>query len=140
MEISTIMHAPVAAAPSDTTFIAAELMRDHGIGCLVVSEERRPIGMITDRDLAVRCSASGHDPLTCTIENHMSTALTTIQPDSDILDALHLMLAHQVKRLPVVDQERIVGLISLSDVAAALEAPMHELLSGMGAARRSEHI
>ncbi len=138
MELSAIMQNPVSAAPTDTTFVAAELMRDHNIGCLVISEGLRPIGMITDRDIAVRCSAAGHDPLTCTIENHMSGDLTTARPNTEVLDALHLMLAHKVKRLPVVEQQRVVGIVSYSDVAGALDVPLHELLSGMGAARRDE--
>jgi len=135
MEISTLMHAAVEAAPTDTTFRAAELMRDLGIGCLVVSDGSRLVGIITDRDLTVRCSAAGHDPMTCVVETHMSTGLATARADGDVLDALHLMLTHKVRRLPVVDDTRLVGLISLSDVAAALDGPIHDLLGGIGAVR-----
>ena len=138
MQVSNLMHPPVLASKNDSISIAAELMRDHGIGCLVVASGLRPEGIVTDRDLVVRCLAAGHEPQRCTVGTHMTLVLFTAQSETDALEALHLMRSQRVKRLPVVAREEVVGVVSLSDIAAALETPMQELLSGMGAARREE--
>jgi CBS domain-containing protein len=138
METSELMHAAVTAAPSDSIAIAAELMRDHGIGCLVVTSGTQPLGILTDRDITVRCTVDGHDPSQCRVENHVTRTLVTVPSDADMLAALHLMVSNKVKRLPVLEEGHLVGVVSFSDLAAALDAPVHELLSGVGAARREE--
>lgn len=137
MKIAELLHTPVTSAPTDSIGVAAELMRDHGIGCVVVTAGTRPLGILTDRDIVVRCSVMGHDPYQCRVENHLSPAPITVHPEATIEDALHLMVAHKVKRLPVVEGEHLVGVVSFSDIAAALDVPLHELLNGMGAARRA---
>ncbi len=138
MKVTELMNSPVTVSQEDTLLTAAGRMRDDSVGCLVATHGAEPVGILTDRDIATRCTAEGHDPRACTVGQHMTAKLTTARPDTDALDALHLMVAHKVKRLPVVDGGRLVGLVSLSDIAEALETPMLDLLAGMGAARRSE--
>jgi CBS domain-containing protein len=127
---------PVTVIPERTIADAAKLMRECNVGCLVVTHGGRPIGMITDRDVVVRCTCEGHDSDECSVQSHMSKPVITVRPSTDVLEAAHVMTERQVKRLPVVEARKLVGLLSLSDIAQAMEQPMHDLLLGMGAARR----
>jgi CBS domain-containing protein len=138
MKTFELMHNPVTLTEIDSIEIAARCMRDEGIGCLVVAAGARPIGIITDRDIVTRCIVEGHDTRHCRVENHLTRELITTTPEADALEALDLMVTHKVKRLPVVEHGHLVGVISFSDVAAALEQPLHQLLAGVGAARRAE--
>ena len=138
MQIKEIMARQVITIrPEETVAAAARRMAQASIGCLVVANAGAVKGIITDRDLAVRCIAEGDDPRQCTVAQHMTTALVTASPTMDVLDAAHLLVQRRVKRLPVVEEERLVGLVSLSDIAQALDQPLHDLLLGMGAARRA---
>jgi CBS domain-containing protein len=104
---------------------------------LVVVDADRVLGIITDRDLAVRCVAECHDVSRCRVREQMSKGVISVEPDADILEAAHLMTHWQVKRLPVTKDGYLVGIVSSSNVANALDKPMHDLLTGMGAARRA---
>jgi IMP dehydrogenase len=112
-------------------------MQEANVGCLVVVREGLVQGILTDRDIAVRCTSGGHDPQQCMVAVHMSSPVVVVRPNTDLLEAAHLMLQRRVKRLPVVEDGRLVGLVSLSDVAKAMDTPLHELLIGMGAGRRA---
>jgi CBS domain-containing protein len=104
---------------------------------LVVVDADRVLGIITDRDITVRCAAESHDVSRCRVREHMSKGVISVEPDADILEAAHLMTQWQVKRLPVTKDGYLVGIVSFSDVANALDEPIHDLLIGMGAARRA---
>jgi CBS domain-containing protein len=91
-------------------------MRDSNVGCLVVEAGGTVIGVITDRDLATRCSAQGHDPCQCQVQHHMTSPAITVEPTVDVLDAARIMLNHRMRRLPVTLCDQLVGLVSLSDI------------------------
>ncbi len=99
---------------------AAKLMRDEDAGFAPVVEGDRLVGAITDRDIAIRIVAEGKDPQTTTVGDCMSGNLVTIDPQQDLDEALRLMAQHQVRRLPVVEEDgRLVGVLAQADVALA---------------------
>jgi CBS domain-containing protein len=115
---------PFTVVPSDPVSRAAQLMRDLGVGCVPVVGDvvnRRLVGMITDRDIAVRCVASGH-PSGCAVADHMSgLPLQTVSPDADQREIVEKMELAQVRRIPVVGSEnRLIGIIAQADIAMRL--------------------
>lgn len=137
MQVRDLMKKGVVTIDQQETIkVAAEKMRNANIGCLVVTNADTVKGIITDRDLAVRCVGDGHNPQQCPVSHHMSSPVTSTTPDADVLGTLEVMTTKMVKRLPVIEDGHLVGMVSFSDVAAALDQPMHELLIGMGAVRR----
>lgn len=109
--------------PKNTTLKrAAEIMRDEDIGFLPVIENDRMIGMVTDRDIVVRCIAEGCDPETEVVANAMSNATLYCFEDQSIEAVAKNMGEVQVRRLPVVNRgKRLVGVISLGDISQASE-------------------
>jgi CBS domain-containing protein len=87
----------------------------------VVEEEGRAAGILTDRDIVVRAIAEGRDPGSTTVGEVCSSDLTTLTPDQSIDDAVRLMREHDVRRLPVVQDGRPVGIVSLGDLAVELD-------------------
>jgi CBS domain-containing protein len=112
---------PVFCQASDTALIAAKLMRRHNIGALPVVGNlrgRKLVGIVTDRDLAMRVVAAARDSSTVSLNQIMSSPVVTCSPDERYENALDLMERHQVKRVPAVDKlGRVVGMISEADVA-----------------------
>jgi len=99
---------------------AAQLMRDHEVGALpVCGPDERVTGIITDRDIVVKCIAAGHDPAKTTA-GELATGLVWVSPDASVEETLSRMEEHQIKRLPVMDGGRLVGMISEADLAAHL--------------------
>ncbi len=120
MKVRDIMTSEgLATATLDTTISEiATRMRDENIGAVpIVDDQDRLAGIVTDRDVVVRCIAAGQDPEKCTAEDILSESLHTIHPEADIEDAADLMATRQIRRLPVVEDEVIVGMISLGDIA-----------------------
>ena len=124
MKVSDIMTSEgLATATLDTTLaeIAAR-MRDENVGAIpIVDDDEKLAGIITDRDIVVRGIAEGEDPDECTAEDIISEKLHTIHPHADIEEAAELMARHQIRRLPVVEDSIIVGMISLGDIAVKSE-------------------
>ncbi len=124
MKVSDIMTSEgLATATLDTTLaeIAAR-MRDENVGAIpIVDDDEKLAGIITDRDIVVRGIAEGEDPDECTAEDIISEKLHTIHPHADIEEAAELMARHQIRRLPVVQDSVIVGMISLGDIAVKSE-------------------
>jgi CBS domain-containing protein len=108
---------PRSITPRDVVIEAARLMRDEEIGSLPVTEEGRLVGMLTDRDIAVRVVAEGRSPNSTTVGEVLSPDPVAAGPDQDLDEALHLMAQHQVRRLPVVEDDRLVGILAQADVA-----------------------
>jgi CBS domain-containing protein len=110
---------PRSIEPSQPVLEAARLMRDEDVGSLPVTEEGRLIGMITDRDIVIRVVAEGMKPESATVGEASSRDPVSVEPDYDLSEALQLMARHQVRRLPVVEGERLVGILAQADVALA---------------------
>jgi CBS domain-containing protein len=109
---------PRAAAPDTPLSQVAELMVTEDVGAIPVIDGDKLAGVITDRDIVVRAIAKGKDPRGMATSEISSGEVVTVGPDHDLSDALHLMAQHQVRRLPVVDDEnRLVGMVSQADVA-----------------------
>jgi CBS domain-containing protein len=107
----------------DSVAEAARLMADLDVGALpICGEDGRVKGMVTDRDIVVKCIARGGDPAQTTAGSLSTVRAVTVSAGDDIRDALNLMQRHQVRRLPVIDGQDLVGIISQGDIALALSA------------------
>lgn len=99
---------------------AARLMKSEDVGSVPVLEGERLVGMVTDRDIVLRVVAEGKDPQASTVGEVASKDLVTVDPQQDLDEALRLMAQHQVRRLPVVEEDgRLVGILAQADIAAA---------------------
>ena len=97
---------------------AARMMRDEDVGLIPIVESDHLVGTVTDRDIAVRLVAEGKSPEKTRVADIASRELVTIDPDQDVDEALRLMAKHQVRRLPVVDEDgKLVGIVAQADVA-----------------------
>lgn len=125
MNVSQIMTVnPSCVLPDDSLAVAARIMRALGVGIVPVIDNRRTrrlIGLVTDRDIAIRCVAEGHEA-SCSVSEHMTSApLHTVTVDAGVSEAMALMEWHQVRRIPVVAASgRLCGIITQSDVARAV--------------------
>jgi CBS domain-containing protein len=119
MKVKDIMTARVVALPSDSTVSAvARLMRDECVGSVLVTDNGKVVGMVTDRQITHTVIAEGADPKTTIIGTVMSTDFVPLEPDMDILQAVRLQRELEMRRLPVVQDGVPVGIVSVSDIAA----------------------
>jgi CBS domain-containing protein len=107
---------PRTVSPNDSIQNAARIMRDEDTGAVPVVENGRPVGMVTDRDIVVRAVADG-GLVDRPVRDIATTDLVAVSPEMSTREANELMREHQVRRLPVVDGERLVGIVSLGDLA-----------------------
>jgi CBS domain-containing protein len=119
MQVREVMSREVlVASPDDTIEKAATLMAQVNCGSLPVGENDRLVGMITDRDIALRAVAKGNPPDRCTVREVMSTGVKYVFEDETTEAAANSMSGLQVRRLPVLNrQKRLVGIVSLGDLA-----------------------
>jgi CBS domain-containing protein len=96
---------------------AARVMREEHIGSLPISDDEQLVGMITDRGLTTRVVAEAADPKTTSVGDVYSRDIISVEPDKDLEEALQLMAHHQVRRLPVVENGRLVGIVAQADIA-----------------------
>jgi CBS domain-containing protein len=116
MNIRDVMTSnPRTVSPEDTIQNAARIMRDEDTGVVPVVENGRPVGIVTDRDIVVRAVADGQ--LDRQVREIVSGDVVTARPDMSTKEAAQLMSEHQVRRLPVVENERLVGIVSIGDLA-----------------------
>ena len=108
---------PRSIGSSASVVEAARLMRERHIGSLPVTEDERLVGMITDRDITTRVVAESAVPETTSVGDVYSRDLISVEPDHDLEEALELMARHQVRRLPVVENGRLVGMVAQADIA-----------------------
>ena len=109
---------PQTVEPSKTVVDAARIMKQEDAGVVPVTENGRLTGMVTDRDIAIRVVAEGKDPKSTPVREVASKDLVTVDPQQDLDEALRLMAKHQVRRLPVVEEDgRLVGVVAQADVA-----------------------
>ncbi|WP_309094714.1 CBS domain-containing protein [Streptomyces sp.] len=117
-----IMHRGVQWIPAHETLDrAAELMRELNVGALPISDENeRLCGILTDRDIVVGCVALGHDPARVTAGEMAKGTPRWIDADADVSEVLREMREHRIRRLPVIQDKRLVGMISEADLARRL--------------------
>jgi CBS domain-containing protein len=107
----------------DSIVAAAKLMRGEDAGIAPIVDGDRLVGVLTDRDIAVRVVAAEKDPGTTKVEEIASATLVTVDPDQALDEALRLMAEHQVRRLPVVEEDgKLVGIVAQADVARHVDA------------------
>ncbi|MBW3609404.1 MAG: CBS domain-containing protein [Actinobacteria bacterium] len=118
MEIREVMtESVVSAAPTATVRQVAELMRERNVGSVVLVDEAGTItGFVTDRDLALGALTDGRDPGD-PVEAHASSPVVTAEPRMSVEEAAELMVRHGIRRLPVLDGERLTGIVTLDDLA-----------------------
>ncbi len=119
MKVRDIMSCPaIHVAPGESVEVAARTLAQYNIGALpVCTEEGKLCGMVTDRDMVTRCVASGRQPSQTTVRDVMTGKVEPAQPDMDAAVAAHLMGRLQVRRLPVVENGKLCGMVSLGDLA-----------------------
>jgi CBS domain-containing protein len=126
----------VKISVNDDVFAAAELMNSSEIGCLVVVDGENPIGIITERDIVRRVVAK-ELPLETKVSKVMSKSLITIDPEASLKEAARVMSSHKIRRLPVLKQNKLVGIIVSADFVrnAGKKSVSEEILEAMGRAR-----
>ncbi len=104
--------------PSDSVKSAAEKMRDRNVGACPVFDNKQPVGMITDRDITVRCVSQGCNPSDAKVEDVMSREVIFCKENMDVDEAAHIMEYKKIRRLLVENENReVVGILSLGDLA-----------------------
>jgi CBS domain-containing protein len=111
---------PRSIGASASVVEAARLMREGDIGSLPITDDEELVGMITDRDITTRVVAEASDLATTSVGDVSSQDLISVEPEKDLEEAVQLMARHQVRRLPVVENGRLVGIVAQADVALAL--------------------
>ena len=133
-EIRQVMtSAPDAVRPSDTLQEAARLMRSNDIGDVLVEDDHGGLaGIITDRDIAIRATAEGLDPSTTIVDEVYTRDIAALAPRDTVDDAMRSMRAANVRRLPVVESGKAIGIVSLGDIS--VETTPESLLADISAA------
>lgn len=121
-EIRTIVREEVVtASPSTTLTELAQLMEDEDVGSVIIVEEDRPRGIVTDRDITIEAVARGEDPTTVTAEDVMSEDLVTVDTESGIFDVIRTMEESHVRRIPAVDADgNLAGIVAFDDFVILL--------------------
>ncbi len=126
MKVSDIMNPEtVSIDPEETVSLAARLLSRHNIGSLpVCASDGHVRGVITDRDIVLRCVAAGEDPELTPVREVMSRSVITVEPSEDTKKAGELMARGQVRRLPVTENGKLVGILALGDLARVTDCNM----------------
>ncbi len=119
MKIRNVMTSPaIRISASEPVSVAARTLEHYNIGALPVCDEGGKLcGVVTDRDIVVRCLAGDRRPENTPIRQIMTGRVETVTPDTDAREAARLMGARQIRRLPVVENGRLLGMVSLGDLA-----------------------
>ncbi|HYB36445.1 MAG TPA: CBS domain-containing protein [Mycobacterium sp.] len=123
-----IMHTgATCVGEHETLAAAAEHMRELGVGALpICGDDERLHGMLTDRDIVIKCIAAGHDPNTTTAGELAQGSTYHVDAAASIEEMLNVMEEHQVRRLPVIENHRLIGIVSEADIARHL--PEHAIV------------
>ena len=126
MQVRDLMNPSVVSiTPDESASLAARLLSRHNLGSLPVCGEDGGLrGIVTDRDLVLRCVAAEEDPNQTPVKDIMSRNCAVVSPDDDAREATRLMAAKQVRRLPVLEEGKVVGMVSLGDLATSHRCDM----------------
>ena len=109
---------------------AAELMNRHDIGCIIIVDSHdKPMGIVTERDMLKRVMLQARDPRRARISFIMSKPLITVSPETDLREAINLMTERRIKKLPVVEDGNLLGLLSITDIVRSLAYFEHVVAS-----------
>lgn len=120
----------IQAAQEETIAVAAKRMRESAVGCLVITVAGVVKGIITDRDL-LACLAQGHDPYQCKLSMHMQRPVHVLRSDEDHVIAADVMRDRRIKRVPIAEKGKLLGIISMSDLAALAAAQAENLRAAL---------
>lgn len=141
MKVENIMTKNIVSLQAeDTVEHAANLMKEHGVGALPVCNDDKVTGIITDRDIALRSIATGENIQNQSIKNIMTSNPVTVSPNINATEAAEIMSKKQIRRLPVVEDKNIVGMVSLGDISTEsnLENSAGKALAGISETNLSE--
>ena len=126
MLVSDIMNRnAVSIFPNESVLKAAELLKSHNIGSLPVCDEKKHIqGIVTDRDIVIRCVAADKIPGATPVSAIMTRRIVSVSPDVTITKAAELMSNAQIRRLPVIRNDKLIGMLSLGDMAKNTDCEM----------------
>lgn len=120
--VADVMTSPVRTmAPEATLREVAEVMRESDVGDVIIAEGDHPVGIVTDRDIVVRCLATGSDPQTTSARSICSSTMVSVPPQSGVSDAVRKMRDDAVRRLPVVEDDHVVGIVTMGDLAVEID-------------------
>ena len=118
MKVRDVMTKDVAYINPDSTVAeAAQLMQKHNVGSIPVCDQSGVIGIVTDRDIIVRNIAHGNNPQDTPVRDVMTGDIATASPEMEINDISRMMAENKIRRVPVVEQNKIVGMVALGDMA-----------------------
>lgn len=118
MKVRDIMTTAVeTAAPDSSLQEIARMMKVEDVGSIPIVDGDELAGIITDRDIVVRCIAAGKDPSDTAAQDILSGDLQTVEPDADVQQAARIMAEHRIRRLPVCEDGNLVGMVSIGDIA-----------------------
>ena len=130
---------PVQVSPDAEAIEVARLMAERNVGAIVVEQNGKPVGIVTDRDIVTRCVAAHKDAHTCRAEMLMSRSVITCPESSGVMDCVGLMRKHSVRRLVVVDPRgKVRGILSFGDLVGLLGRELHDLTSVLTRAGEEE--
>lgn len=125
---------PITVTQTDPLTTAARLMQEENVGCVVVVLHYHPVGIVTDRDLAMATCLQKASPK-ATVSSVMTAPVATIREDKGVLDATQRMMEHKVRRLPIVDEnDHLVGLVSIDDLLPLVSRELSNMVESIHAA------
>jgi len=108
----------LTAGPNTTVARAARIMAERGVGSIVIVKGKKPVGILTERDLLMKVLGSDLKPSRIKVGKIMSSPIITVNPATDITEAARIMAKNRIRRLPVVERGNLIGILSASDIAA----------------------
>ena len=144
MKVKDVMVTDLVTVKADVTVKkAVEVMNDFEIGCLIVVEKGEAIGIITERDILKRVVVEGKDPNKTLVSEVMSKPLIVTNPETSLEEAIEAMFKHKIKKLPVVEGGKLVGLVTFTDIARiqpVMEKTIRQLMKKYSVPRRISKV
>jgi predicted transcriptional regulator len=134
MSLTFLMTKEITSLPENATVLdAAKYMTDMNVGSVIITDgKNKPVGILTDRDIVTKVIANEKEPKSVKVKDIMTSPVTTINVEKDIIDATRLMAEHWIRRLPVVDQTgKVVGVMSLDDILIFLGQEIQNIANAL---------